>query len=141
MEWLLKGNGLKFTCYKDPHVCQDLELKLSPCQMNWVSINIFFLNLWTFLFQICAELNNPSLGPVKAWSGHRGAWTCITAYSEDKQGQVIAWTRSLFCSFVVMFTCCYCVPPFFLLPVTVNWKLHLFPSHDRSNMLAQWWVH
>lgn len=43
-----------------------------------------------FFFQICAELNNPSLGPVKAWSGHRGAWTCITAYSEDKQGQVIA---------------------------------------------------
>ncbi|XP_063951704.1 endonuclease/exonuclease/phosphatase family domain-containing protein 1-like [Lytechinus pictus] len=39
--------------------------------------------------QVCAELNNPSLGSVKAWSGHRGNWTCITAYSDDRRDQSI----------------------------------------------------
>ncbi|XP_041455336.1 endonuclease/exonuclease/phosphatase family domain-containing protein 1-like [Lytechinus variegatus] len=43
----------------------------------------------TALDEVCAELNNPSLGPVKAWSGHRGNWTCITAYSDDRRNQSI----------------------------------------------------
>ncbi|XP_071496003.1 endonuclease/exonuclease/phosphatase family domain-containing protein 1-like [Diadema antillarum] len=41
----------------------------------------------TALDEVCAELNHPRLGPVKAWSGPRGNWTSITATSGDIKKQ------------------------------------------------------
>ena len=32
-----------------------------------------------FLFQLCDELNNPTVPNVKKWSSHQGSWRCVTS--------------------------------------------------------------
>jgi len=49
-------------------------------------------------FQICDELNSPTLPNVEKWSGHRGTWKCVVS---EATGRMYKVSIELECRFFV----------------------------------------
>ena len=51
-------------------------------------------------FQICDELNTPTLPNIQKWAGHRGSWKCVVS---ESAGRMYMVSESVNCLEAILF--------------------------------------